>query len=67
MKANVGGVDKTLRIVVGIALLSLLFVLPGNQKWLGLIGLVPLGTAFFSFCPLYALLGVNTCGAGAKS
>ena len=60
MKANVGGIDKILRIVVGLGLLSLLFILDGNACWWGLIGLGPLATAFFSFCPFYPLLGINT-------
>ncbi|MEO8038843.1 MAG: DUF2892 domain-containing protein [Betaproteobacteria bacterium] len=60
MKANVGTIDRTLRIVIGIALLSLLFLLEGNAKWFGLIGVVPLLTAIVRFCPLYALLGVSS-------
>jgi hypothetical protein len=64
MKRNVGGIDKGLRIIVGLGLLSLLFILEGNARWFGLIGLVPLGTAFIGFCPLYAILGVSTCPAG---
>lgn len=67
MKRNVGGIDKALRIIVGLGLLSLVFVLEGNARWLGLIGLVPLGTAFIGFCPLYAVLGVNTCPATSKA
>ncbi len=61
MKANVGGIDKALRIIGGIVLLALFFVLEGNARWLGLIGLVPLLTAFIGWCPAYALIGVNTC------
>lgn len=59
MKANVGGVDRVLRIVVGVALL----VAAGTGAigpW-GWIGIVPLATGLFNFCPLYSLLGVNTC------
>lgn len=63
MTPNVGGIDKTLRIVVGLALLSLFFFADGSAKWWGLVGLVPLGTAFLNFCPLYPILGINTCGA----
>lgn len=66
MKANVGNIDRALRVVLGIALLSLLFVLEGNARWLGLIGLVPLLTATFRFCPLYAIVGLNTCPATMK-
>lgn len=63
MKANVGGIDRVLRIVVGLAVLSLVFVLPEPNRWWGLIGIVPLATGFMSFCPLYTLIGVNTCPA----
>ncbi len=61
MKANVGSIDRILRIAVGIALLALLFILPGSARWWGLIGLLPLATGLFSFCPAYTLLGLNTC------
>jgi len=44
MKSNVGGIDKVLRIVAGLALLSLVFILDGNARWWGLIGIVPLLT-----------------------
>jgi hypothetical protein len=62
MNANVGGIDRTLRIVVGIALLSLFFILEGGARYIGLIGIVVLATGVFRFCPAYTLLGVNTCG-----
>ena len=61
MQKNVGSVDKILRIVVGLGLLSLLFVLEAPMKYLGLIGLVPLATSLMGWCPLYTLLGMNTC------
>ena len=61
MKVNVGGFDKGLRIVVGLGVLSLLFILEGDAKWWGLAGLVPLATGSFGFCPLYTLLGFDTC------
>jgi hypothetical protein len=66
MNMNVGSVDKVIRVVVGLALLSLLFLLEGGFRWIGLIGVVPIGTALFGYCPLYALLGLNTCATGAK-
>lgn len=66
MKANVGNIDRALRVIVGIALLSLFFVLEGDARWLGLIGIVPLLTAGMRFCPLYAILGLNTCPATPK-
>lgn len=61
MQKNVGSVDKILRIVIGLGLLSLLFVLEAPMKYLGLIGLVPLATSLMGWCPLYTLIGVNTC------
>jgi hypothetical protein len=60
MEANVGKTDRIIRIVVGLALLSLAFVGP-KTPW-GFIGLVPLVTAFINFCPAYKLLGMNTLG-----
>lgn len=61
MKMNVGSTDRVLRVVAGIVLLALVFVLEGNARWLGLIGIVPLATGLFRFCPVYALFGLNTC------
>jgi hypothetical protein len=61
MVANVGGLDRALRIVVGIAVLALFFVLEGNARYWALLGLVPLLTGLFRFCPPYALLGISTC------
>lgn len=61
MKANVGGIDRVLRIVAGAVLLALVFVLDGSARWWGLVGLVPLITGFAGYCPLYALLGINSC------
>ena len=63
MTQNVGGIDRTLRIVAGLAILSLLVLLDGNARWWGLLGLVPLGTALLRWCPAYTLIGVNTCPA----
>ncbi len=61
MKANVGSIDKVIRIILAVALFSLFFVLEGNLRFLALIGLVPLITAFASWCPLYSLFGLSTC------
>jgi len=63
VNVNVGNVDRVIRIVVGLVLLSLLFVLQGNARWFGLIGIVLLGTGLTRRCPAYSVLGVNTCGA----
>lgn len=61
---NVGGIDKILRIVAGLVLLSLVFIGP-KTLW-GLVGLVPLLTGIFGFCPFYPLLGMNTCPVSKK-
>ena len=61
---NVGGIDKVLRIVVGLALISLVFI--GPQTLWGLVGLVPLLTGLFGFCPFYPLLGLNSCPVSSK-
>jgi hypothetical protein len=59
MKLNVGGTDRILRIVVGIVLIAL--TLMGKIGWWGWIGVIPLATGLFRFCPLYSLLGKSTC------
>ena len=58
MKCNVGGVDRMLRIVVGLVLIVL--AVTGTVGVWGWIGVVPLATGLFKFCPAYTLLGVNT-------
>lgn len=59
MKANVGGIDRMIRIVLGAALIAWAAAL-GGPVW-AWIGVVPLLTGLINFCPLYAVLGVNTC------
>ena len=59
MEKNVGNLDKTLRIVIGLVLISLVFV--GPQTPWGWIGIVPLATALVGWCPLYRIIGVSTC------
>jgi hypothetical protein len=66
MTRNVGTVDRVIRIVLALALFSLFFLLEGSARWFGVIGVVPLLTAFVSFCPLYTLFGFSTCPAQAK-
>ncbi len=61
MKANVCSLDKIVRIVLGVVLLSLFLMLDGSLRWLGLLGLVPLFTGIAGFCPLYSLLGISSC------
>jgi hypothetical protein len=59
MNTNVGTTERAIRAVIGLILLSLVFI--GPHTWWGLIGLVLLATAAFGFCPIWRLLGVNTC------
>lgn len=61
MKTNVGNIDRTIRVIAGLAILSLFFILEGDMRWFALIGLVPLATATMRWCPAYTLIGVNTC------
>lgn len=61
MAKNVGIVDQWLRIVLGVALIAVIFLIDGPWRWLGLIGIIPLATAFLRWCPLYTLLGIDTC------
>lgn len=59
MKINVGGADRAIRIVAGLALIALsLFNVIGPWGW---IGIVPLATGVFGFCPAYSLFGLSTC------
>ena len=60
MEANIGRTDRIIRIVAGLLLLSLVFI--GPQTLWGLVGLIPLATAFINFCPAYRLLGMDTLG-----
>jgi hypothetical protein len=58
MKINVGTIDRVLRIVAGIAILGAGCYF---KSWWGLIGLAPLFTGIFRFCPGYLPFGLNTC------
>ena len=60
MKKNVGTTDKWIRIILGIILLTLLFVIQSDWRWIGLVGLIPLGTGLLNYCPLYSLFGIST-------
>lgn len=68
MKANVGGIDRVFRIVAGIVLLALVFVLKSEDGlWLwGLIGIMPLATGLMNWCPAYGIFGMDTCSVAKK-
>ena len=59
MPRNEGAIDRVLRVIVGLAILSLVFV--GPQTPWAWLGLVPLATGLVGFCPLYTLFGIRTC------
>jgi hypothetical protein len=59
MTCNVGGIDRILRAVVGLALISLVFI--GPQTAWGWIGLVPLATAILGWCPAYVPFDISSC------
>jgi hypothetical protein len=63
LKTNVGGIDRVLRLVVGVLLLAWFFLAPGEGFWhyAKLIGIVPILTAVMSTCPIYTVLGLSTC------
>jgi hypothetical protein len=61
MKRNVGGIDRALRITVGLVLIGL--ALSGVVDWWGWLGLLPLATGLMGWCPPYAMLGWNTCAS----
>jgi type IV secretory pathway TrbD component len=57
MKCNIGTVDRTIRIFLGLAILAIGLIL---HSWWGLIGLIPLGTALVRWCPLYVPFKIST-------
>ena len=63
LNTNVGTADRVIRVILGLALLSAIFLLDGRERWFGLIGIVPLLTAAVKVCPLYSVLGIRTCAA----
>jgi hypothetical protein len=64
MKKNIHPVERVIRVVLGLVLVSLAFVGPAN-KWF-LLGLIPLATGLLGTCPPYTLLGINTCSKCEK-
>jgi hypothetical protein len=67
MKQNVGTIDRAVRVVIGVALLALLFLSDSPARWWGLVGLVPLLTAAIGYCPMYGLLGFSTHRVGSST
>lgn len=62
MPRNMGSLDRVIRVVVGLALLAGFFLNPTAEwRWLYLLGIVPLTTGLVGTCPMYSILGVNTC------
>jgi len=64
MNKNVGSMDRTLRIVLGVVIIAIGVY---YQNWWGAVGIVPLFTAMLGWCPPYALFGINTCGVKQQS
>ncbi|NBC35650.1 DUF2892 domain-containing protein [Novosphingobium sp. FSY-8] len=62
MPTNEGTIDRALRVIAGLVLIALVFV--GPQTPWGWVGVVPLLTGLMGFCPLYTVLGLNTCPRG---
>ncbi|WBE25819.1 YgaP family membrane protein [Denitrificimonas caeni] len=60
MKSNMGSIDRALRIIVGLVLVGL--ALTSTVGWWGWLGIIPIVTGVLGNCPLYSVIGVNTCG-----
>lgn len=61
MKKNVGMIDRVVRILLGVALITFALIGEGVTAKFGWVGVIPLLTAFAGFCPVYTLLGVSSC------
>ena len=59
MKKNVHNIERIIRVVVGLAIISLVFI--GPQSPWGWLGLIPVATGLSGWCPPYALFGISTC------
>jgi hypothetical protein len=63
MKTNVGRLDKSVRLLIGISSLVIAVILPGYFKLVSILGVILLATAFIRWCPLYNFLGWSSCQA----
>ena len=63
MKRNVGGVDRALRMIIGFALMLVIFFVPGPAKWWGFLGVIPFVTGAMQWCPLYLPFGWSSAPA----
>ena len=61
MQANVGTIDRVLRVVAGAALIAVALLVTHPYAWLGWIGAIPILTGILGFCPAYRLIGLSTC------
>lgn len=63
MTKNMGSIDRLLRIIIGLVLIWYALMAPATgYNWIGWLGFIPLATAAIGSCPLYSIIGVNTCG-----
>ena len=60
MKKNEATYERVLRVLAGLGILSLLFILEGNIRYIGLLGIIPIITGTTGICPLYTLFGIST-------
>lgn len=67
MKKNIGTIDKIIRFILGVVLISLYFLLDGGLKYISILGIILILTAFINYCPLYALFGINTCSTDKQN
>lgn len=63
MKTNIGSTDKIIRLVLGVLIGGLGYY---YHAWWGLLAIIPIATALINFCPLYAIVGMNTCEVPKK-
>lgn len=64
MKKNIHQIERVVRVIMGLGLLSMAFMGPANMWFL--LGLIPLATGLVGWCPPYAMLGFSTCNLGKK-